>query len=297
MHLIGWKKPKGDENIRKFKDDVNGVAAVIGTIMGLMVFLAFISLFVLYWVPVMMEDNEARHMRDVIDQFGRLKEKIDNQISLNSKNSTVSLIKLGADGVPMFERETPSELSLRLSDEFFNLSFQDNGEDLYENTSGSVDLLAYNRFYVRQTVIYENGAILISQKKGDVIRFEPGFDLQVEGDNVKLSMTLISLLHDSDDSVAGISTEGITTRVWYTERWTYNNITSEQGSVKLTIASDYLDAWQKHYYTTLNNSGLISGEDYNITSDSKTVVIVIDRVSELSLSHSFVETYIGKAAT
>ena len=297
MHLIGWKKPKGDENIRKFKDDVNGVAAVIGTIMGLMVFLAFISLFVLYWVPVMMEDNEARHMRDVIDQFGRLKEKVDNQISLNSKNSTVSLIKLGADGVPMFERETPSELSLRLSDEFFNLSFQDNGEDIYENTSGSIDLLAYNRFYVRQTVIYENGAILISQKKGNVLKVEPGFDLQVEGENVKLSMTLISLLHDSDDSIAGISTEGITTRVWYTERWTYTNITSENSRVTFTIRSSYTDAWNDHYDSTLQNAGLGNGVDYNITSTSGTLEIVIDRVSELSLSHAFVEAYLGKAAT
>jgi hypothetical protein len=114
--------------------------------MGLMVFLAFISLFVLYWVPVMMEDNEAKHMRTVIDQFGDLKKMVDNQIITDNRNITPhSPIKLGADGVPMFERETPSELSLKLSDEFFNLSFQDTGEDIFENTTGSIDLLAFNR--------------------------------------------------------------------------------------------------------------------------------------------------------
>jgi hypothetical protein len=265
--------------------------------MGLMVFLAFISLFVLYWVPVMMEDNEARHMRDVIDQFGRMKENIDDQIALNSEEEKSSLIKLGADGVPMFERETPSELSLRLADESFNLTFQDSGEDIFENSSGSIDLVAYNRFYVKQTIIYENGAILISQKKGDSLKFEPNLLVELEGSNVKLTMTMISLLSDTDESIAGISTEGITTRVWYTDRWTYTNITSINNRITLTISSNYLDAWQKHYYSTFNNSGLQSGADYNITSASGKLEIIIDRVSEVSLSHSYLETYIGKAVS
>jgi hypothetical protein len=297
LHLIGWKRPKGDENIRKFKDDDNGVAAVIGTIMGLMVFLAFISLFVLYWVPVMMEDNEARHMRTVIDQFGDLKKKVDNQISLDDRNSSWSPIKLGADGVPMFERETPSELSLKLNSEFFNVTFQDTGEDIFENSSGSVHLLAFNRFYVRQTLIYENGAVLISQKKGDVLKVEPSFDIDVMGDEVTLSISSISLIHDTDDSIAGISLEGVTTRVWYTDRWTYTNITGENSRVTLTISSRYKEAWSDYYDGVLSNAGLVETEDYNITSTSNTVQIVIDRVSELSLSHSFIETYIGRATT
>ncbi len=298
LHLIGWKRPKGDENIRKFKDDDNGVAAVIGTIMGLMVFLAFISLFVLYWVPVMMEDNEARHMRTVIDQFGDLKKNVDDQIFLDERDEKWSPIKLGADGVPMFERETPSELSLRLNSEFFNITFQDTGEDIYENTSGSVDLIAYNRFYVRQTIVYENGAVLISQKKGDVLKVEPSFIIDVEGDNVILSLTSISLIHDTDDSIAGIGLQGVTTRVWYTDRWTYTNITSVNRGVTLTISSRYKEAWSNYYDGVLSNAGLVKTEDYNITTPSTdTVQIVIDRVSELSLSHSFVETYIGRATT
>lgn len=294
LHLIGWKKPKGDENIRKFKDDDNGVAAVIGTIMGLMVFLAFISLFVLYWVPVMMEDNEARHMRTVIDQFGDLKSEVDNQISLDKRNSSWSPIKLGADGVPMFERETPGELSLRLNSEFYNLTFQDTGEDIFENSSGCVDLVAYNRFYVRQTIIYENGAVLISQKKGDVVKVEPSFDIDVEGDEVTLSLTMISLIHDTDDSIAGIGLEGVTTKVLFTDRWTYTNITSPNGRVTLTISSSYNKAWKNYYDSFLTNAGLAN---YNITETSNKIQIEIDGVVELSLSHSFVEAYIGRATT
>ncbi|MEE9150860.1 MAG: hypothetical protein V3U20_03400 [Thermoplasmata archaeon] len=292
------EQSNGDETIRKFKDDVDGVAAVIGTIMALMVFLAFISLFVLYWVPVMMEDNEARHMRTVLDQFGDLKVAVDDQILKDNKNSTpFSPIKLGADGVPMFERESPGELSLRLNSEFFNCTFQDSGEDIFENTSGSIDLVVYNRFYVMQTLIYENGAVFIHQKQGDVLKVEPTFNVEVEGDNVRLSATLISLLHDNDNSIAGIGLEGVTTRLYYTDRWTYTNITSPNRGVTFNISSRYTDAWNKYYDGALSNAGLVEGVDYNITTDSNKLSISIDRVSELSLSHAFVKTYIGKATT
>jgi hypothetical protein len=297
LHL-GRKKFKGDETIRHFKEDNNGVAAVIGTIMGLMVFLAFISLFVLYWVPVMMEDNEAKHMRDAIGQFSKLKETVDEQIATdNTEETRDTTIQLGADGVPMFERETPGQLSLRLSSEYFNYSFQDSGQDVYENSSGSVDLISYNRFYVRQTLVYENGAVIISQKQGDIVKNEPEFSVAKVGNQVNLQTTLVSMYHITDDSVAGIGQESVSTRLWYTDRWTYDDITSPNGQVTLTIVSKYSNAWSTYYDGILTNGGLVAGSDYNITSGSSGISITIDRVSEFALSHSFVEAYIGRATT
>jgi hypothetical protein len=117
------------------------------------------------------------------------------------------------------------------------------------------------------------------------------------GDNVALSMTLISLFHDTDDSIAGISTEGVTTRLLYTDSWTYSDITSQNSQVTLSIKSRYADAWNNYYESILSNEGLVNGQDYNITSSSDTLQIVIDRVSEISVDHAFVETYIGRAAT
>ena len=295
---IDYIKSKGDENIRKFKDDDNGVAAVIGTIMGLMVFLAFISLFVLYWVPVMMEDNEAQHMRTVIDQFGDLKATVDDLIVKDDKeNEPYSPVKLGADGVPMFEKESPSELSLRLASEFTNMTFQDSGEDIYENCSGSIDIVAYNRFYVKQNIIYENGAILIDQKKGDVVKVEPNFNVERQGSNVKLTTTMISLIHDTDDSIAGIQMEGVTSHLLYNDKWTYTDITGPSSRVTLNIKTRYTGAWSEFYGTVLTNEGLISGQDYNVTSSSDTVEVIIDRVSEITLSHAYVEAYIGRETT
>ncbi len=264
--------------------------------MGLMVFLAFISLFVLHWVPVMMEDNEHRHMSDVQSQFSDLKKTVDNQILTDERNQTYySPIKLGADGVPMFEKETPGQLSLRPSTEFFNISFQDTGEEVFENSSGSVDLVVFNRFYIRQSVIYENGAVIISQKKGEVVKVEPNFLVEKEGQNVMITVTMISLYHESEESIGGISPEGVSTRLWYTDRWTYTDITNINQRITLTINSRYADTWDGYYTKVLSNAGLEDGTDFNTTVSSNTLTINIDRVSELTLTHAFFEAYLGRS--
>jgi hypothetical protein len=101
----------------------------------------------------------------------------------------------------------------------------------------------------------------------------------------------------SDDSIAGIGQESVSTRLWYTDRWTYDNITSVNGEVTLTIVSLYATAWENYYKTTFENAGLVDGSDFNITAGSESIQITIDRVSEFALSHSFVETYLGRATT
>ncbi|UCE36926.1 MAG: hypothetical protein JSW00_15720 [Thermoplasmata archaeon] len=265
--------------------------------MALMVFLAFFSFLILYWIPVMMEDNEESHMRDVKGQFSKLKETVDEQISLDNRDETRdTTIALGADGVPPFEKETQSQLSLQLNSEFFNYSFQDSGDDIYENSSGSIDLYALNRFYVQQRLVYENGAVLIVQSKGQIVYNEPEFHVEKHGDEVKLSSTLISLYHDSDDRITGTRPEKVSTRLWYTDRWVYTNLSDPNRVVTLTIKTRYSSAWETYYDTTFRNAGLVNGEDYNITAVSGGIRITIDRVFEFSLTHAFIEAYIGRQA-
>ncbi|UCF07501.1 MAG: hypothetical protein JSW28_07580 [Thermoplasmata archaeon] len=286
----------GDESIRQFKEDVDGVAAVIGTILALMVFLALMSMIVLYWVPVAMEGNEKSHMNKVIQEFSDLKNGIDAVITSDIRNDTRGVtIDLGADGYPMFERETPGQLSLKPSDEHFNLSFADSGENVYENSSGSIDFTAYNRFYVRQTLIYENGAVILHQSKGDVLRSEPNLAVEMEGGNVILGVTLISLHHDTSDSIAGTSSEDVRYTLWYTDRWTYTNITSNY--VTISIVSEYADAWESFYNKSFTNEGLVEGTDFHITATSNGIIINIDNVARLSVTHAYMETFIGRGVS
>jgi hypothetical protein len=124
---------------------------------------------------------------------------------------------------------------------------------------------------------------------------EPEFRVEREGTNVKLSATLISMFHDSDDGIAGTRPEKVSTRLWYTDRWTYSDLTGNNSIVSFSANTRYASAWNDYYDATLQNAGLVKGEDYNITLSSSSLTITIDRVSEFTLSHAFVETFIGRA--
>ncbi len=266
--------------------------------MALMVFLALLSMVVLYWVPVAMEGNEKSHMNEVIQQFSDMRNMVENMVSSEIRNETRGVtIDLGADGYPLFERETPGQLSLLPSGEWFNYSFSDSGMNVYENSSGSIEYIAYNRFYVRQTLIYENGAVILHQSMGNVIRSEPSFIVKKEGSNVLLDATLISLYPDTEDSVAGTSSEDIKMRLWYTDRWTYSDIDSPTKRVNLTVVSKYADSWENFYNHSFTNEGLIRGVNYNITTTSDGLEIHVDNVSRLTLNHAHVEANLGRGAS
>lgn len=266
--------------------------------MALMVFLALMSMVVLYWVPVAMEGNEKSHMNEVIQDFSDLRNMVEDMVSSDIRNETRGVtIDLGADGYPMFERETPGQLSLMPSSEWFNFSFSDSGMDVYENSSGSIEYIAYNRFYVRQTLIYENGAMILHQSKGDVIRSEPSFLVDVEGSNVFLDATLISLYHETEDSIAGTSSEDIKMRLWYTDRWTYSNIDTPSKRVNMTLVTKFADAWENFYNLSFANAGLIRGIHYDISTTGNGLEIYVENVSRLTLNHAFVEANLGRGAT
>ena len=115
--------------------------------------------------------------------------------------------------------------------------------------------------------------------------------------NVTIKVTLITLYHETAESITGIGTEGVNTLLWWRERWTYTNITSSNSSVVFTVTSRYSSAWYNYYNNTLSNANLVVGVDYNITQTSDSLRITINNVERLVLTHAFVYTYIGREAT
>ena len=65
---------------RLLRKDKEGVASTVGTIMALLVFIAFMALITNSYVPAWMMDNERAHMNQVTDQFGELKGKVDSMV-------------------------------------------------------------------------------------------------------------------------------------------------------------------------------------------------------------------------
>lgn len=259
-------------NIRKNKE---GVASVVGTIMALMVFLAFLSLFINQWVPVMINDNEATHMTQVINQFGNLKQAIDS-LTVNWPNSEgmniYTAVTMNSPGVPLFAAETPGELSLGITNrtgEFgYNVgefSVKTSGgigsyPDINQSSVGSIKFIASNRQYVTQSVIYENGALMIAQPEGSSIKGSPGFTIQKLNSSISFKFGLIKLM-GVDTKVgsylAGASpVEGINTKMLFVTKDPTNggviNYGKNYRNVTVSVLSDYYVAWFNYLNNTLS---------------------------------------------
>lgn len=285
--------------MKKVWDDTNAVSAVIGTIMALMVILAFMSMIILYWIPAAMEENEAQHMKEVSNQFSQFKETQDDMIRDDYRNTSVdSTFKLGSDGVPPFARETSGQLSLKLYDELFNVSFEDSGESIQEGSSGSLELAGYNRYYVPQTLIYEQGSIILYQSAGAIVKTEPQLEVMKEnsGDNnLTIDLMLISLHHTKSQSIQGTGSVTVKTRLWYTESWIYNNITTQFRRITITITSKHAEsAWKSYFEDALPRYNLKEGVDYNLTITApRTLEVTFDRANCLTLTRAYFEADIG----
>ncbi len=306
-----FSRPRGSKRgkilpFRTWNDE--GVASTVGTIMALMVFLSFLSLMTNSYVPVWMEDNESNHVNIVENQFGTLKWSVDNQIlgSQITGHSDVVMytpITLSAAGVPVFASPTagalqiiPESGSLSSMSVSFNYNSSD-GSNTYaitETSGGNVALYMPNRYFVQQTIIYENGAIIVNQSDGEIVRASPDFKLETYQGNLSMTLTQVSL-QGNNQSVAGFGTRGLNTNLIYCDFQEYDNVTT---NVTLTITSPYGQAWEKFMtsYLSQNAPGL-----YTLTSSESggiyTVTAQIQSVSTVINNHAYVEVSMAESVS
>jgi len=218
---------------RKMKDSEEGVATTVGTIMALLIFLSILSLITQQYVPVWMEDNEAYHMDEVKGQFADLKSGIDNMV-INERTDypLYSSINLGTAGVPLFAGSSPGRLTFSprwdgTPDKGMSLSFTDaeSGELIsFDESTGNISYHAINREFEDQSLIYEQGAIILEQEDGEIMRARPHISIEEIGEGeYEVSMTMIHLTGSSRD-LSGTSRVGITTELVSTFSHTYSDI-------------------------------------------------------------------------
>jgi len=261
--------------LHSLRSDDEGVASTVGTIMALLVFLTFMSLIVNQYVPVWMKDSEAAHMSSVVGQFGAVKGAIDLQIlsAQIAKSDYVPVtsataVTLGAEGVPIFAapslgilRSDPEAGPFRV--EFDYLIHTPSGADLRtpvrELSNGTISLQVFNRYYIPQTVVYENGAVIRYQNDGQVIRAQPTFMVTKVNNSLRLAFDIVSLY--GSGTLTGVSTEIVNTRLFASDAQTYDKFPST-GVIWINHTSPYGRAWYNFFNTTLaselNLGGLYS---------------------------------------
>lgn len=258
---------------RFIKMDRDGVASTVGTIMALLVFLTFMGLFTNTYIPLWMLDNERNHMNEVMNEFGEFKSKIDNLIisALISGSSEILVytpITLGAEGVPIFASPTAGQLLYEpmgtTNDTGISIEFYDEAGTLVRETGGGkLELYAPNRYFVQQWVAYENGAIIVKQVDGEVMRARPSVSVyKLSEESIRLEFTQIDLIGENS-TIAGTSTVGINIDLEYLDRQIYNGLYQNNDTVTITFITEFPKSWWDFLNKTCED-GNLGVSDYHI---------------------------------
>ena len=243
--------------------DEEGVASTVGTIMALMIFLTFLSMIVNSYVPVWMKDSESSHMNVAYGQFGDFKESIDTQILYARMSELAGVhftpttvftpVTLGLDGVPIFSSPTLGLLTLDQAKAPWNTVFGyypnkivNVKQQVNETAGGYLRLDTYNRYFIPQTLAYENGAVIKAQTDGMVLRAEPTFDINFINNTEDITMVMITLL--GYGSLQGSTTEGVHAKVISVSTDEYNRVYSD---VNVTHRTPFGLGWWGYYNKTL----------------------------------------------
>lgn len=295
---------KMSSRLSLLKKDQRGVASTIGTIMALLVFLAFMAMITNNYVPAWMLDNERSHMNQSIDQFGELKGKVDSMINQQRVTGDNSMkmyapVTMGAQGVPLFASPTVGMLS------YMSQGSNNTGVHVWfsyatTNTSilvdvtggGKVELYVPNRYYVQQWIGYENGAIIVKQEAGQAIRAYPNLDISKNGDRINVAFTEVDLI-GARQSLTGSDSVGFSLDLIYIDAQTYT--AGADRTWNLAINTTYGAAWGKYFNETMADAGLLQNTDYDLMmtapsydGGASTIVLTLKNCGQLTYNRAFV---------
>jgi hypothetical protein len=241
--------------------DDEGVAATVGTIMTILVFLTFLGVFTNQFVPVWMSDNESTHMTEAIQQMVSLKSDIDGLIAdyantLVATTPIVIPVTLSAPGIPVFAGPTAGILAFSPDTPggrpSFNTNYTSNMEADDGHTGGEVRLYCPNRYYVEQTVIYEGGAIIINQTDGEFIISGIGISVTNYSGHKIVQMTQISLV-GMNKTVGGTGAKAVNANLLYASTTVYDDQAGTE-DIDITIVTRHGSAWASYFRKALNST-------------------------------------------
>lgn len=276
--------------MKKIRNE-EGVSSVIGALMAVIIFTTSITIFVTYYVPNWMEDNEAHHMKEVSNGFSNLKATIDTQIlraeTSNETLNSISIytpISLGNKGIPIFAGETSGSLAVNSYQNSFTIY---NNSKTFVSAKGNIKFSSQNRYFIQQDYIYENGAIIIMQENKEFIKVPPNFELENKSNGISLSILMIYLIGEKS-GITGTNVEEISTKlsVYRKESYKFN-----RKGLMLNITTLYSSAWQEFLNNTFENVGLVYNRDYTYNYPSQnTIILTINNVTNLNVQFAGIKT-------
>ncbi len=278
---------------RAIRRDDDAAAGVVSILLAILVIVILLTIVTSFWMPEWMETIEHDHSKEVNSQFGHIKSSIDKQI-LNGDTKFLigNPLTLGSKGFSVFGTDSTGTFSIN--------SFRNDQLAYYcnvRNESGAINVTctggmryeSNNLHYVDHYLAYENGAIILGQGDGQVIRTRPQFTIEKHGPVTHMGFVLITL-SGLETSVTGTNTIIVQTKlVTYTSNQFRHDIPQW---VNITMVSEFPKAWARYYNNTLIEAGLSSPADYTTTVSGNTVTIAVRNILNFNMGYALVSVEI-----
>ncbi len=232
------------KKIRKIKDQDKAVAGVVVAILLIGLFFTALGVIQSFYVPDWMKQKESEHIDDVANQFTQLKFAIDTTCVSEQRNAVItSSITLGSKEMPYFSSSraygsleiNPNECKIILNDTIGN-------KKTY--LLGNIKYSSINAYFLNQDIMYENGAIILNQDKGNSLYIQPDFYVEPSGD---FSFNLVQIIPKADKtSASGFGSYPIRIKFSESEDVFLYNLNN------MTIFSPYVEAWKTFFENTFS---------------------------------------------
>ncbi len=272
------------------RDEEEAAAGVVAILLSILVVILLVTLITSVWLPVWMEEREAAQIRSVTSDFGNVKATIDNQILQGDTTIIVaSPITLGTEGFSFFGEDSAGSFSInhfRNEELEFLCNIKNESGVVNVTSTGGMKYNSKNQYYINQELAYENGAIILFQGEGEIVRIGPQFTVEKFGPVISVSFVLITL------SGVETSIQGTSTILFQTQLVTYTSddyLFSPSCWLNITVISQYTTAWSAYFNNTLIEAGLAPGPDYSISVDNSTMRCNIDDVQFFNLGYALIK--------
>ncbi|AKB13937.1 hypothetical protein SAMN02910340_01025 [Methanosarcina thermophila] len=263
----------------RFSKSESAAATIILAVLLLGLIFAMVSVVRLEYVPEWKYEAEQDHMYEIWNDFQELKIRIDMLSRLMESDSypandfsiTVPF-RMGKGDIPVFE-PSRSDGKLEVNKErcVMSITLYNSANEVmkfYNFSCGGITCYLQNKQYPDQFFRYENGALILSDGTGSVMRQPPVFTINetIKGSNsytvniraIQLSGKVDSV---SSNTITPLELTGLSSKQVYDSS---ENENTNLKAFSLTIATKYPDAWTSYLSETAKNAGLEYGRDYEI---------------------------------
>jgi hypothetical protein len=283
---------------------------VVGTLLSLLVFLSLFGVFLTFYLPLWMSDNEAAFTGGVATSIAELQSNMVFQAEtgypptlstpFTMSSASVPLLSVPTTGTLVFLPRSPGAgVSLTTSPNFLNGSYKYPYHVVYNQTAGAnlgtLTLTLPNRYFSPTTFEMEDGAVIQSQgDTNQLIAYPPIFELQKSSSELSLTVMLVQGYGNATRLTSPGTIEVYSTLLGETQ-FLRNNNTGAIKSFFLNITTHYPCAWtnflKQSQLTAGVNSTQMSVTSLDSTASgcisnsglSKTINVYVSNIESLTV--------------